>query len=270
MHAHTCEINMQNMWMCKEPCMVDVELKTGEDEIVTTAVPCILPEQILEFLLTKCDLDIDERRCQQYWDHLERHNDEVAVDSKQFRNLQDKQVYPLGIHGDEANMGIISQPYSKIIGMTLNIPIYRPKSTRISRFLMFALESASLVDVIQTVNPILERVVASLNRCTESGVGEGNRKFILTEVRGDQAWLYFLFQHKARWNAVNVCFRCGAHTKPDRDCYALYDAGSTCRNTTKQFIINELPNTLSPLEYSLVFEHLVLTCVFFWDHCVIL
>ena len=93
--------------------MVDVELKTGEDEIVTTAVPCILPEQILEFLLTKCDLDIDERRCQQYWDHLERHNDEVAVDSKQFRNLQDKQVYPLGIHGDEANMGIISQPYSK-------------------------------------------------------------------------------------------------------------------------------------------------------------
>ena len=219
--------------------MVDVDLKLGDDKIVTTPVPCILPEQILEFLIDKCDLKIDEKTCNDYWQHLELHNDEVALESKQYRQLQEKEIWPIGIHGDEANIGIISQPYSKVIGMTLSIPVYRPKSTRISRYLMFALESSTLVDVVKTVNPILRRIVDSLNKCTESGIL--GRKFILTEMRGDQAWFYFLFQHKARWTSINICFRCGAHTRPDQDCYALYDAGSTNRRSTREFIIEELP-----------------------------
>lgn len=222
--------------------MVDVELKSAGDQIYMAAVPLLLPEQILEFLMSKCDLQIDEQLCQRYWRRLELHNDEVAVESSQFRRLQDKEVWPLGIHGDEANIGIISQPTSKIIGMTLNIPLYRPKSTRLSRFLMFALESATLVDAVRTVWPLLTMIVASLNRCTEQGIL--GRKFILTEMRGDQAWFYFLLQHKARWTSVNICFRCGAHTRADQDCYAIYDAGSTNRKSTQDFIIDELSNDL--------------------------
>ena len=206
---------------------------------MTAAVPCILPEQILEFLIDKCDLKIDEQTCYEYWQHLELHDDAVALESKRFRQLQEKEIWPIGIHGDEANIGIISQPYSKVIGMTLSIPVYRPKSTRISRYLMFALESSTLVDVVKTVNPILRRIADSLNKCTESGIL--GRKFILTELRGDQAWFYFLLQHKARWTSANICFRCSAHTRPDQDCYALYDAGSTNRRSTREFIIEELP-----------------------------
>lgn len=222
--------------------MVDCDLKLDGDHIVSAAVPLILPEQILEYLISKCDLKIDDRICRRYWDHLERHNDEVAVESSRYRMLQDKEVWPLGMHGDEANIGIISQPYSKIIGMTLNIPVFRPKSTRLTRFLMFALESATLVDAVHTVWPLLVRIVASLNRCTEEGIL--GRKFILTELRGDQAWFYFLLQHKARWTSVNICFRCGAHTKSDQNCYALYDAGSTNRKSTADFIVDELSNDL--------------------------
>ena len=140
----------------------------------------------------------------------------------------------------------------------MNLVLYRPKSTRLSRFLLFTLESAKLVDFPRTVNPLMQKLVDSFNRCTERGVL--GRRFIVNELRGDQVWIRQLFQHKSVWNSISVCFRCNATTRPTNDNYTIYSAGSSCRRNTEAFVMDELPRELSPLAQSnlgLVIFHLV-------------
>ena len=190
-------------------------------------------------------LTIDEGLCKNFWEHLEAVGEEVAVRSREFRTLDSKQMWPIGIHGDEACMGLNNAPYDKIMGVFLSLPLFRPRSTRISRFLLFALETAKVADVQSTVNPILEHIVASINRCTESGIA--NRRVILTELRGDQLWFRFLFSHASWWKTVNICFRCNASTRPAHLNYANYDGWYASRKTTEQFMLEELPMETSYL-----------------------
>lgn len=224
--------------------MMYVKFKDG-DRIYMSPVPYLLPHDILRYLLVECGLTIDETLCQNFWRHLETVGEEVAVASKEFRSLDSKQVWPVGIHGDEACMGLNNAPYDKVMGVFLSLPLFRPRSTRISRFLLFALETAKVVDVQNTVNPILQHIVASLNHCTERGI-EG-RRMILTELRGDQLWFRFLFNHASWWKTVHVCFRCKCSTRPDSLNYVNYDGWVGTSRTTREFIEEELPVEMSYL-----------------------
>ena len=223
---------------------MDVKFKDG-DRTYMSPVPYLLPEDILQYLISDCGLTIDEDLCKQFWEHLEAVEEEVAVTSKVFRALDSRQVWPLGIHGDDATMGLNNAPYDKILGVFLSLPLFRPRSTRISRYLLFALELSKVNDVESTVNPILERIVNSINRCTETGVA--GRRMILTELRGDQAWFRFLLNHASWWKTVHICFRCSASTRPDHLNYANYDGWIATKRTTRQFIVDELPMEMSCL-----------------------
>ena len=229
--------------------MVDVEVKDGE-KIYTAAVPYLSPEQILEYLISKCDLQIPEQVCEKYWTSLENTGDELALRSKPYRDLQPLQVWPLGIHGDEANMGVVNQPRLKIIGMFLNVVVFRPTSTRMSRFLLFSMENTSVVDVHRSINPILREIVSSLNRIAEDGVL--GRRCLLTEIRGDQQWIRFLFQQKSYWGGVGVCFKCEATTRPTSKNYLSYDGWVSSRRSTDDFIRDELPLQMSLLVWNRV------------------
>ena len=221
--------------------MVDVEIKRG-DEVAPGVIPCLLPQDVLAWLL-KCKLTISNKLCREYWQHLENVQDEVAVFSHQFRSMLDNEAWPLGLHGDEAAIGLVSAPFDKIIGVFLNIPLFRPKSTRLSRWLLFAVENTKVASVQQTLNPVLAKIVESLNFCTENGVL--GRRFVVTELRGDQAWFRYLFVHKSWWKATEICFRCKATTKQTSCNYCLYDGWEgTCR-TTEEFVAEELPDNYS-------------------------
>ena len=196
--------------------------------------------------LLKCGLEIEESHVKRFWDHLDKVGHEVAVRSRQLRSLEKQQIWPLGLHGDDANMGIISAPFEKILGMSMNVVLYRPRSTRISRFLLFSLEVKRLVDVRSTLNPILARIVESFNRLTEIGI-EG-RKFIVTELRGDQAWNRLIFEHESFWKTVNICFRCEATTRPTHLNYALCNGSWLATSkSTEDFLMKELPVDMSRL-----------------------
>ena len=223
--------------------MVDVELKDG-DVIEASTIPCILPETVLDYLITKCELRINEADCKRFWTHMESVGDEQALKSKAWRDSLDRQPWPMGMHGDDTHLNINAAPMEKIIGIFLNLPLFRPRSTRMSRFLLFSVEQTRVVDVHRSVNPVLEKIVESMNKCTATGLGGVH--FILTELRGDQSWFRFLFQTASNWKAVQVCFRCQATTRPTPLNYAIYDGWEGTQKSTWDFLIHELPNDMSP------------------------
>lgn len=203
-------------------------------------VPVQLPHRILEFLIAECGLQIPDELVKCYWQHLDDMSDEVAVNSRQFRAACSEPVWPLGIHGDEASMQLNNAPYDAVYGIWLNLVLFRPKSTRLSRFLLCSVESTKMLTAEATLFPILEVLVNSLNLATESGAA--GKRFICTELRGDQAWFRLLFRHKSWWIARNICFRCQACTCKTSLNYLHYNGDwlNTLR-TTRDVIIDEFP-----------------------------
>ena len=225
--------------------MVQVSLKLPDGSKEKIKMPVQLPHLVLKYLLCDCGLHLQDKLVQKYWDHLESVNDDIALETKEFRRLAAAGTgalcWPLGLHGDEANIGVINNPTNKVIGITLNVPLFRPKATRLSRWLLFAIESDHVWSVEETLYPVLEVIADSLNPAIQNGVG--GRRFLVTELRGDQSWIRFIFKYKAFWIGNNICYRCKACTKPTNLNYALNDMPggweSTVRSTA-DFINEEL------------------------------
>lgn len=215
------------------------------EEAEKIKVPIQLPHRVLHYLTSECKLDINDNLVRNYWQHLETMGDDVALQTKEFRQLAGGDggslCWPLGFHGDEANIGIVNNPTNKVIGMTLNLPLFRPHQTRLSRYLLFVIESERVWSVPDTIYPVLDAITHSFNYAAEHGVA--GRRVILTEIRGDQSWLRFIFRHDAYWIGNNVCFRCKASAKPTSLNYCLNGAPggweSTVRSTA-EFINDEL------------------------------
>ena len=135
--------------------------------------------------------------------------------------------------------------------MHMNLILYRPKSVRLSRFVMFALRSEWIAGPV-TLRPLLQRMTWSLNLAFQGlGVlGEticpGGERFIVAEMRGDQEFHRKLWQHKAHWNSHNVCFKCHA-SSTDAGCsyvdFSDNPAWLDSARSNAEFINNELPDT---------------------------
>ena len=130
--------------------------------------------------------------------------------------------------------------------------VYRPRSTRLSRFMLFSIENHLILSMHETINPLLRVIVESLNMCAESGAG--GRRFLVTELRGDQSWFRLLFQHRSYWKTNSVCFRCSASQKDPENSYLFYDKWMNTRRSTEQFLMEELPQEMSCLPLQIIFQ----------------
>ena len=222
----------------KEPLLVPVKMKNPDDSEQEVQLPVLLPHKILEYLILECGFHIDDQLVRKYWQGLEESQHELAVKTGHFRRLVDKPVLPLGIHGDEASMAIISAPYDKIYGVFLNVVLFRPTTTRLSRFLLFSVDSSRVWSLEDTMYPLLEEIKNSLNFACETGVA--GRRFLVSELRGDQAWFRYILRHRSWWLTREVCFKCKASIDGGHNCYTNYDIDLGPR-TTEQFILEELP-----------------------------
>jgi hypothetical protein len=231
--------------IAEDPSMVEVSIKLSDDTAQKMKLPVQLPHKVLEYLMSDCKLHIADGLVRKYWNHLEEVGDDTALQTRDFRRLASTSVWPLGIHGDEAAIGIINNPTNKVIGITLNIPLFRPRATRLSRWLLWSIESDRVWSVEESVYPVLETIVDSLNLLTRDGVC--GRRFITTELRGDQSWFRYIFRHKAYWLANNVCFRCKASAKPTNLNYTLNGMPGGWESTirsTDDFVLDELTDPL--------------------------
>ena len=187
-------------------------VKTPDGGVGTMELPVLLPFDILEYLINECGLRFHNDLLASFWGHLDLVGDEWAKSTADYRRRAPGQVWPLGLYGDEAVVGLINNPFLKVVGLFLSIPVYRPSATRLSRFLLFAIESDKIKSYPETLFPVLEAIVASMNRLTEVGIG--SKRFLCSEIRGDQGFFKQVLRHKSWWKDSFVCFRCrGKHPK---------------------------------------------------------
>lgn len=234
-HAHACS---------KEPTLITVPTKNATGVAEESDLPVILPHDLLTYLMKDCGLYLEDEQVLAYWRHMEEVQDSWALSTQEFRAACRDPVWTLGLYGDEACMQINNAPFDKIVGIYLNVPLSRPKSSRLSRFLLCAVENSKTISAEATFFPILRALVDSCNQAAEEGVL--GRRFLVSEIRGDQLWNRFLFQHKSWWKAANVCFRCSACMHPSPHSYMTNGSQGgweTTLRSTNEFVVEELPGT---------------------------
>ena len=172
-----------------------------------------------------------------YWEHLESVGDEWALSTAAFRRNVGV-TWPVGLYGDDAVIGLQNNPFAKIFGLYFNVPLYRPRATRLSRYLIFAVECDKILSVRETIWPVLEKVTASLNKLAEEGAC--GQRCLVGEIRGDQAFIKLIFQHTSYWTANQICFRCLACRKKGHPLnYTDYDSWVATRRSTDEFLREE-------------------------------
>jgi len=183
---------------------VKVCIKLPNDMTGEVTLPVNLPYDITKYLIGECGLKIDDTLLSKYWRHKETTLDPLAVATRNYRQMAGT-VWPLGFYGDEAAMGLVNAPMHQIFGLYMNVPLYRPRSTRLSRFLLFSVEVEKIISVEETIYPVLEAIVESFNQLTSVGVC--GLRFLVSEIRGDQAFFRMMFKHRSWWTATKMCFR---------------------------------------------------------------
>ena len=160
----------------------------------------------------------------EYWDHLRAVGEPYAVHSE-----ASSSHVPLGLYGDGAKMGAAFATQN-IIGVFMNLPLWRPCSIRASRFLLCCISEEQLHKHF-TLNAIYRRVVWSCNALWDSrypdvdqngdpltgkeGAQAGKpicaARFAVTEIRGDWSWHKKIFRFpKVSWNGRSMCHMCPA------------------------------------------------------------
>ena len=182
------------------------------------------PYDVIRYLVMEIGIDIPQHQVHHYWDHWRGVGAEWALHTDAGRDH-----IPLGLYGDAAR--VRQPPYAepqKFFGLFLSMPLFRPRSIRMSRWLIFAIDEKHLYKEI-TLNKILRRIVWSLNLLFvgryplvgPSGLefdaklaGKeicGGRCFAITELRGDQLFHKQVWRHKASWKGgvrESVCCLC--------------------------------------------------------------
>ena len=232
----------------EEPTMLRVPTKDARGKICESLVPVQLPHNLLNYLMKDCGLSLPDDTVRRFWHHMDSVGDDWAQSTEAFRRATGELVWTIGLYGDDACMQINNDPFAKIIGIYLNIPLFRPKSTRLSRFLLASLEFSKVVSTQETLYPILQAIVDSCNLAAEEGVL--GRRFLVSELRGDQAWFRQLFAHQSWWKHQNVCFRCKATVHEGSLNYLINNRNDGWESTirsTQEFMLEELPEQMCGL-----------------------
>ena len=208
------------------------------DDEISCDHPILLPEHVLACLLDS-GMDIPESAVQRYWQH---HRDMSIPWALQ--HASDGTHIPLGLYGDAAKYGDTNS--KKIWGVFLNVVLFRPRSVRLSRFMLFAVDHETSFGV-RTIYPLLAECVRSLNSVYDGVLG---RKFCVTEIRGDWEFQYMIFRMKRFWNSSSLCWRCNAtksvHAGPDPSFLDFSERPSwkqTEHRTHSDFLATVIPNS---------------------------
>ena len=229
------------IFMCKAPDYVETTMKKKEDseEIVEVKVPVFLPHKILIYLYHTVGLDIPWNKLEAYWKHCKR----FCEWAKDFEG----QPVPVCLYGDSARYG---QGYdqSKITGFWMSLVLWRPKSTRLSQWLLWSL-NGDLSRGALSHNPLILAIVRSLNFAFEGVSPEGTQllhKFAVTEIRGDWEYFWQTFKLKQWYKTRFICWRCRAenHVEAEHSYLDLSENPSWARTmyTNNEFMVHVIPD----------------------------
>ena len=235
--------------------------KKDTEAFEMTKWPFLDPHRIIEFLYNKCKIEIPKEDVKQYWE-LSRRNREPWATASEATSSH----VPLGIYGDAATIVMKYGAKESITAIFLNLVLWRPRSVRMSRFLVCALPDDRMHSH-HTLNEILRRACWSLNSLYDNKhpvVGVGGSQlpphlqklaggsitrvgacFTVTEIRGDWQWLKKIFRFPG-WNAHEMCHHCPARSEGNHALrYYNFDDASWIQSpfSTVEFLSKALPAT---------------------------
>ena len=222
--------------------------------------PILFPHRIITFLFDECGLEIPVDAVHHFWDTAISNNVPGA-------DVTCRDRIPLGFYGDSAQL-LTRVRKEKITCFFLNLPLFRPRSIRCSRFLLWACDTDILYRN-RTANTVLRWIVWSLNSLylgvnpsgrpggrdlteaekTRAGqpLTQGRHLFQVTELRGDWEHFKALWQFRSSWKAINICFRCPAKSKCEESGLLYWNDSldskwSKQEYNTDEFISQQLPD----------------------------
>ena len=181
------------------------------------------------YLFNEVGLQVSKEQIREYWQHLEEVKFPMATSDASCL----RESCPVGLYGDAAKITTEYGHYH-CLGIFLNLPLWRPRSTRFSRFLVFSIKEELLVPG-KTLDAVFTRLTWSLNvlftglypSCGPHGealpasqlalagqsICNNKMKFVCTELRGDWKYHQQVFRFKSSWQATHVCFKCAAKSR---------------------------------------------------------
>ena len=222
--------------------------------------PILDPHSIISYLFEEGKLDIPQHHVERYWRHHADHGERWA------QTVPNRQMIPLGLFGDAAWVRT-EFGATNYVGIFMNVVLFKPKSVRASRFLLFMIAEDELWSH-HTLDTVLRRITWSLN-CLYDGahpsldpwgrelpqclavlanqpITTSGLRFCTTEIRGDWSWHKKIWRfEKTSWNAIRVCHWCRAVADGEWcDVYWNVSTTSSWHNTT--FTLDEFMEERMP------------------------
>lgn len=119
----------------QETATISVPLKNKKSRRGYTMHPMgvIDPVSVISYLFNEVGVSIPENMVAQYWNH---YRSEPVSAQWALCHPARSDAIPLGLYGDSCKV----RQGSKMVGIYLNLPLFRPKSIRSSRFLLVAVQ----------------------------------------------------------------------------------------------------------------------------------
>lgn len=217
--------------------------------------PILHPHRILTYLFDEVQLELDPASVHQYWDHARLMQEPWAVSSPASRDH-----VPLGLHGDGARLWTVYQ-VEKQMSISINLPLFRPRATRYSRFVVFTCPAGKLFKN-RTLNAVFRRLAWSINACFDGfyptqGVGgkplkgsdanmagraitKNGLRFALTEVRGDWEFHRDCWRPTSSWLSTTkpMCIQCPAVASGPTE-LLYYNNEDSCTWNNQEFNLGE-------------------------------
>eukprot|EP00435_Cladocopium_sp_Y103_P009905 s2850_g2.t1 len=118
--------------------------------------PMVYPHRVLAYLFDEVKLEMPTAEVQQYWRHARTMQEPWAC-----AHPATEWHVPVGLHGDGAKLWT-QYRVEKYVAVWMNLPLFRPRSIRHSRFLLFSIEKWKMIKN-RSLNVFWRKVVWSLN-----------------------------------------------------------------------------------------------------------
>ena len=122
--------------------------------------PILDPHLVIEYLFNTAKLTIPREEVRRYWNHHAHFGEKWAQSCDNFDRI------PLGLFGDNARVTTQYGKVVQLIGIFMNLVLWRPGSVRLSRFLLFSIGDHELWGH-HTLQAVYRRITWSLNSLWE-------------------------------------------------------------------------------------------------------
>ena len=244
----------------KEPVDIPLPIRVSDDKHEVQKWPILDVHSVIDYLWNDVGLRVPMNHVEEFWRHSREYKQPWALEHE-----ATERHIPLGLYGDSAKITTTFNS-DKMLGVFFNLPLWRPRSIRRSRFLIFAIEESKLWGH-HTLTAVLSRVTWSVNLLFDGlrpfvdpaghvlpkqelyggYICKDKTVFAVTEIRGDQLWQKQVFRFTASWiwTSARVCHACDCRAHgPDSEhrLYWDFEAWLPYEFSNTQFLAKRMPS----------------------------